>query len=206
MRKFLILYKISIIMLSLVFCIPVWAAEVASDTTVPVKSNNTVPPITAQGTSTSSIKPEITKQAAPKTKTPNAKTTTSVITKSLVSMITSQLGVSEKQAMAGISAIMTLVKQNLSATDYAALIGGAPELGKAAQNGVSANNSGGWLASIGALLGYKNIGQMAQLTQIFSQLGLSPDMVAKFIKVALQYVQGSGGSNLMGIMAKALKF
>jgi hypothetical protein len=187
----------------------------------PTVTENPVAPVAVEATAT----PAVTDVAAATTEAPaaTAPTTpevaepaatpeaTSEVTKGLLSMVTSQLGVSEQQATAGISALMGLVKQNLSATDYATLIGGAPDLGTvtsaapAAAPAPTADSSAGWLGSIGSMLGYSSVGQMAQLAQTFSQLGLPADMVAKFLKVALEYVQGTGGTALMGLMAGALK-
>jgi hypothetical protein len=200
--------------------IPAGAAETTPEVTTTSADVTTTTPAAAAGVVVPTDAAAATEQAAPiaagATATPvappeaapvPAAAANSAVTKGLVSMVTSQLGVSEQQATAGIGALMGLVKQNLSATDYAALIGGAPDLGAAAQAAPAApatDSSGGWLGSIGSMLGYKSVGQMAQLNQVFSQLGLSTDMVAKFIQVAMQYVQGSGGTALMGVMAKAL--
>lgn len=133
-------------------------------------------------------------------------------TGSLLSMLTSQLGVSEQQAGGGIGALMDVVKQNLAGSDYTQLIGGAPDLGTLAQSATppapeqSSSGWGGLLGSAGSLLGgqHQALGQAAQLTQTFSQLGLSADQVGQFAKIALQYVQGSGGTGLMKILAGAL--
>lgn len=133
----------------------------------------------------------------------------------LLGMLTGQLGVSEQQASGGINALMDVVKQNLPGGDYSQLIGGAPDLGALAKADAPApaapQGSSGWgglLGSAGSLLGgqHQALGQAAQLTQSFSQLGLSTDMVGKFAKVAMDYVQGSGGTGLMKLLAKALPF
>jgi len=129
----------------------------------------------------------------------------------LLGMLTGQLGVTEQQAGGGIGALMNVAKQNLSGSDYTQLLGGAPDLGALA--GIAApapapstGGLGGLFGSASSLLGGQSqgLGQLAQLTQAFSQLGLSPDMVGKFAKVALNYVQGSGGTALMQLLAGAL--
>jgi hypothetical protein len=128
----------------------------------------------------------------------------------LLGMLTHQLGISEQQASGGIGALMNVVKQNLAAGDYRRLLGGAPDLGTLAGAAPPAaapapsGGMGGLLGSAGSLLGHPGLNQMGQLTQSFAGLGLSPDMVAKFAKVALQYVQGSGGADLMKLLARAL--
>jgi len=129
----------------------------------------------------------------------------------LLGMLTNQLGVTEQQASGGIGALMGVAKQNLPGSDYTQLLGGAPDLstlaGAAAPVAASGSGGlGGLFGSAGSLLGGQNqsLGQLAQITQSFSQLGLSPDMVGKFAKVALDYVQGSGGTALMKLLAGAL--
>jgi hypothetical protein len=199
--------------------IPAFAAEMApaaaaAEIVAPVVTENPAP-VAVAGTAAepvTNIEPAATPAAnAELTAAPTASAEPAAATNlGLLSMVTSQLGVSEQQATAGISALMGLVKQNLSATDYATLIGGAPDLGAVANATApdaapAPSSSGGWLESIGSMLGYKSVGQMAQLAETFSQLGLPADMVAKFLKVALEYVQGTGGSALVGLMSGALK-
>lgn len=109
---------------------------------------------------------------------------------------------------------MDLAKQHLSGVDYTRILSGVPALGAAiaavspalAQAPVASSGGVDWLGHISYWTGNTKLGQMAQLAQIFSQLGLSSDMVGKFLKITLDYVQGSGGTNLMGLLAGALKF
>jgi hypothetical protein len=191
--------------------IPAFAAEMApaaaaAEIAAPVVTENPAPVAVAVAGTAAEPVTNIESAATPAANAEPAAATNL----GLLSMVTSQLGVSEQQATAGISALMGLVKQNLSATDYATLIGGAPDLGTVANATApdaapAPSSSGGWLESIGSMLGYKSVGQMAQLAETFSQLGLPADMVAKFLKVALEYVQGTGGTALVGLMSGALK-
>jgi Protein of unknown function VcgC/VcgE (DUF2780) len=129
----------------------------------------------------------------------------------LMEMLTGQLGVSQQQASGGIGALLDVAKQNLAGADYGRLMAGAPDLATLAGAAApaapqSSGGLGGLLGSAHSLLGGSSggLGQMARLTQTFHQLGLSPDMVGKFAKVAMDYVQGTGGSALTKLLAGAL--
>jgi len=45
----------------------------------------------------------------------------------------------------------------------------------------------------------------ASLAGPFSQLGLSPDMLGKFVPVILDYVGGKGGASVQSLLAGVLK-
>ncbi len=113
----------------------------------------------------------------------------------LIGMLTSQLGVSNEQALGGAAALFGLAKQSLSAGDFSnvtkSLPGVGSLLGAASMGGDSSNtNSGGGLASVA--------GQ-------FSSLGLSPDMAGKFVPVVLDYAKSAGGDNTMSLLQGVLK-
>lgn len=145
----------------------------------------------------------------------------------LLGMLTSQLGISEQQANDGMKAIMDLAKQHLSSADYTRILAAAPDLGSLAaptaapvppnasttaaptKVDIPADNS----EVTGTLLGYasywmgsSNLGQMAQVAQIFSQLGLSTEMIGKFTQIALTYANSAGGKEIMELLAGAVKF
>ena len=52
--------------------------------------------------------------------------------------------------------------------------------------------------------GSKKLGGMAGLTGAFGKLGLSGDMVGKFVPIILDYVKGKGGEQVMGLLKGAL--
>lgn len=54
--------------------------------------------------------------------------------------------------------------------------------------------------------GTSSLGQMAQLAQVFTQLGIPADTVAQFMQIALGYVNSTGGQEVMNLLSGALKF
>ncbi len=48
-------------------------------------------------------------------------------------------------------------------------------------------------------------GGLASVAGAFESLGLSPDMVSKFIPVITQFVQSKGGANVASLLLSALK-
>ncbi len=114
----------------------------------------------------------------------------------LIGMLTSQLGVSNEQALGGTAALFGLAKQSLSAGDFSSVTKSLPGigslLGMASMGGASSENAsaGGGLASVA--------GQ-------FSSLGLSPDMAGKFVPVVLDYAKSAGGDNTMNLLQSVLK-
>lgn len=136
----------------------------------------------------------------------------SAITGNLLGMLTSQLGINEQQATQGMAALMDLAKQHLSTTDYTKLLSGAPDLGtlsKAAEAFAKpqvATITGSLLGYAASYLGGDSANQMAQMVHTFAQWGLTADMVSKFLKIALDYVNIVGGPDLMKILSGALQF
>lgn len=80
-----------------------------------------------------------------------------------------------------------LAKSRMSAGDFTALSDSVPEMPALLSAAPAPSPIGG--------------GGMAAT---FLQLGLTPDMVQKFIPVVVQYVQGSGGSAVAGALQSAL--
>ncbi len=111
-------------------------------------------------------------------------------TTSLINMLTSQLGVTDKQAEGGVGSILGYAKKALSSSDYSTLASAIPnsdELIKAAPEAI------------------KNISKgagMSTLASSFSSLGLGGDMVGKFVPVVMDYFKGSGKLDAIGILTK----
>lgn len=133
-------------------------------------------------------------------------------TSNLLGMLTSQLGITEQQATQGMAALMDLAKQHLSTTDYTKLIGGAPDLETLVKAATAlakpqvATTTGTLWEYATSMIGGANVNQMVQMASTFAQWGLSADMVGKFLKIALDYVNGVGGPELTQLLAGALKF
>jgi len=127
----------------------------------------------------------------------------------LVSSLTSQLGVTEAQAIGGSGAILGLAKDRMSPGDFGQVSDAVPGMDSllAAAPAVGGSSGGGLLGAAGALGavgGMGSLGSLASLAGPFSDLGMSPDMVTKFVPVILDYVQSTGGDTVMGLLKNSL--
>ncbi len=113
----------------------------------------------------------------------------------LIPTLTSQLGVNNDQAEGGMGALLNVAKDSLSDGEFSNLSAGIPGMetllaaapalaGKGGMGGLSdmASSLGGAAASLGGL---------GELTKQFEALGLSPDMIAQFAKIAVNYFMNS---------------
>ena len=130
----------------------------------------------------------------------------------LIQQLVSSLGVNEDQAKGGAGLLFNLAKDKLGSGDFQQLtnaipgvqdlLGAAPASGGGSMMGAL----GGVASSLGGSLGGKmeGLGDLANLAGGFSQLGLSSDMVGKFVPIVLSFVQNQGGDAMKGILEKVL--
>jgi len=121
----------------------------------------------------------------------------------LVGMLTKELNVTQDQATGGAGALFGLAKSRLKPEEFSQVSDAVPGMDgflKAApkQGGGSSFGSLGSALSGGA-------GGLASVAGAFGSLGLSPDMVSKFIPVITQFVQAKGGSSVASLLMGALK-
>jgi hypothetical protein len=125
----------------------------------------------------------------------------------LVKMLTSQLGVSDKQATGGAGLILQLAKSKLGGADFGKVASAIPDVEKllsaAPKSGGIAGAIGGLTSSLGG--GAGQLGNIAALAGGFKKLDLDPGLISKFVPIILQFVQSKGGSNVKGILEKVLK-
>jgi hypothetical protein len=138
---------------------------------------------------------------------------------SLTDKLVADLGVTPTQASGGAGAIFGAAKTNMSPTDFAqvsdavpdmnSLLGAAPAMGgvgalggaSALGGGVPGLSGGG----VGGMAGMAaGAGALGGLAGPFGDLGMSPDMVGKFVPVIMDYVQTSGGAATAGLLQGAL--
>ena len=130
----------------------------------------------------------------------------------LIKQLIGNLGISEEQAKGGAGLLFNLAKEKLGSGDFQQLaekvpgitdlLNAAPEPGKG--GGLMGTLSGA-ASAFGSLGGkMEGLGNLAQLAGGFSQLGLSADMVGKFLPIVLSFVQNQGGESLKGLVEKAL--
>ncbi|HRQ05389.1 MAG TPA: DUF2780 domain-containing protein [Nitrosomonas halophila] len=105
----------------------------------------------------------------------------------LTEVLMQQLGVTQQQAQGGAGALLQLAESRMSAKNFTALSNSIPDM----QSLLDAAPAAGVLGSGG-------------MAGTFLQLGLTPDMVQKFIPTIVQYVEGTGGSTLATALRSAL--
>ena len=136
----------------------------------------------------------------------------------LIQQLVSSLGVNEDQAKGGAGLLFNLAKDKLGAGDFQQLADKVPGvidlLGSTPAPSASASAGGGMMGALGGMasslgaggLGDKlgGLGDLAGLASGFSQLGLSSDMVGKFVPVVLSFVQSQGGDSMKGLLEKVM--
>lgn len=135
--------------------------------------------------------------AATTTKTTEATTSTS----SLTSMLTNQLGVTNTQASGGVGSILTYAKSALTPSKFSTLSSAIPDASSLMSMAPSSDSS--TLSSLTSSLGEKSSSaiQLAALTSQFSSLGMSSNMVSKFVPIILNYFKGSGATDASSILS-----
>lgn len=136
----------------------------------------------------------------------------------LIQQLVSSLGVNEDQAKGGAGLLFNLAKDKLEADDFQQLADKIPGisdlLGAAPAPSTAASAGGGMMGALGGIasslgaggLGDKmgGLGDLANLASGFSQLGLSSDMVGKFVPIVLSFVQNQGGDGIKDLLGKVM--
>jgi hypothetical protein len=124
-------------------------------------------------------------------------------TDKLIGSLTDLLGVSGEQATGGAGAVFREAKNNMSAADYSQLLSAIPGIDTLIQAAPEVSNLAG---SASSLLGGSSgtVKGISALTDSFAKLGLSPDMVNKYVDVILNFVQSEAGQQTMTMLKSAL--
>lgn len=124
-------------------------------------------------------------------------------TDKLIGSLTDLLGVSGEQATGGAGAVFREAKNNMSAADYSQLLSAIPGIDSLIQAAPEVSNLAG---SASSLLGGSSgtVKGMSALTDSFAKLGLSPDMVNKYVDVILNFVKSEAGQQTMTMLKSAL--
>jgi hypothetical protein len=115
---------------------------------------------------------------------------------SLLNLLTSNLGVSNSQAVGGASAILTKAATNMSQADVSSLTSAIPSISSLISSTVSSQSGQNML---GSLVSSTSLGSQ------FSALGMDSSMVGKFIPIILQFINTEAGSTIMKSVQSALK-
>jgi len=111
----------------------------------------------------------------------------------LMKLVTSQLGVTQNQAMGGVGSELTLAKEKLPSGDFNALakaVPGSDSYMKAAKD-------------LGAVTG--PVGDKAGLQAAFQRLGMESGMVDKFADLLSDFAGKMGGEPVKNALAAVLK-
>ncbi len=129
--------------------------------------------------------------------------TASADTGKLIGSLVDLLGVTETQAEGGAGAVFREAKNNMSASDYSQLLSALPGIDSLIG---AAPKAGGLASSASSLFGGSSdsAGGMAALTDSFDKLGLSPDMINKYVEIILDFAQSEGGQQAMSLLKNAL--
>jgi hypothetical protein len=112
----------------------------------------------------------------------------------LLSLLTSNLGVSNSQAMGGASAILTKAATNMTQADVNSLTSAIPSI-----SSLITTSSQSGQNMLGSLVSSTSLGSQ------FSALGMDSSMVGKFIPIILQFINTEAGSTIMNSVQSALK-
>ena len=117
----------------------------------------------------------------------------------LTAALSKEIGATPEQSAGAAGALFGAAKSQMKPTDWAQVakaVPGMTSLLKAAPAGKKGD-------PLSQLAG--GAGGLASAAAAFSQLGLSPDLVAKAIPVLTSFVTKSGGANVGNLLAAALK-
>lgn len=130
----------------------------------------------------------------------------------LIQMVMKQLGIDETQAKGGLGMIFDLAQSNLGKDDFqqvSKLVPGIDDMLKTAASARGSGKSGGGLMDMVGAVASKvlggNLGNLTELVSGFQKLGLSADMVAKFVPIVLKFVEERGGGAVKDLLGKVLK-
>ena len=121
----------------------------------------------------------------------------------LVGMLTRELNVTQDQATGGAGALFGLAKSRLKPEEFSQVSDAVPGMDGFLQ-AAPKQGGGSALGSLGSALSGES-GGLTSVAGAFGSLGLSPDMVSKFIPVIMQFVQSKGGTSVASLLMGALK-
>jgi hypothetical protein len=121
----------------------------------------------------------------------------------LVGQLTNGLSVTPQQATGGAGALFGLAKSKLSPADFGKIAAVVPGMDSFLKAAPSTGGGSGLSSLTGSLPG--NVGGLASAATSFQKLGLSPDMVGKFVPILTSFVQSKGGDNVASLLSGALK-
>jgi len=140
---------------------------------------------------------DVTNAISQKTSTPHA---TSTQTSGLTEMLSKQLNISDKQASGGVGSILNYAKSALTLNKFQTLKSAIPDAQSLMNMVPKDNSTAGGLSSLTNAMGGNSVSKMAGLASQFSSLGLSNDMISKFVPIIMQYFKSSNKTEAGNIL------
>jgi hypothetical protein len=128
----------------------------------------------------------------------------------LIGALASEIGATPKQATGAAGSLFSLAKTRLKPEEWTKVAGAVPgidDLLKAAP-AAAAGTSGAAVPGGAAIPGASSLGALGGLSSVagaFQTLGLKPDLALKAVPVLTKYVGKTGGADVAGLLAGALK-
>ena len=136
----------------------------------------------------------------------------------LVELLNQQINeINPDQAAGGAGLIFKILQNKLDPQDFSSLSAALPGVMDLIQKAPAEESSGGGLmGALGGLAGalggssgaagqLGQLGQFASLAGGFSKLGLSPEMIGRFLPIVMQFIRSEGGEQILKIAQKVLK-
>jgi len=119
----------------------------------------------------------------------------------LVSLLTKDLGVTEKQATGGAGALFNLAKNSLDKKDFGKVSDAVPGIDKMMEAAPKIGKLGGVSNMVSSLGGSSGkLLAAASLVPQFSKLGMGEGMINKFIPPILSFAKSKGGDTAMNLL------
>jgi hypothetical protein len=121
----------------------------------------------------------------------------------LVGDLTKGLSITPHQATGGAGALFGLAKSRLSPADFSKIAAVVPGMGSFLKAAPATSHKGG-LSSLTSSLP-SSLSGLESAASAFQKLGLSPEMVSKFVPILTSFVQSKGGAGVASLLSGALK-
>jgi hypothetical protein len=123
----------------------------------------------------------------------------------LPNQLTQNLSITPDQAKGGAGLLFQLAKNKLGGDDFGKVAGAVPGIEDMIK-AVPSDGPGAMVGNVASSLGVGGgLQDLAGLAGGFSKLGLSPDLVQKFVPIVLSFAQSKGGDVVKNLLAGVLK-
>lgn len=121
----------------------------------------------------------------------------------LVNDLTKGLSITPHQATGGAGTLFSLAKSRLNPADFSKISAVVPGMSSFLKSAPSTSGGSGLSALSGSIPG--GMGSLASAATAFQKLGLSPEMVSKFVPILTNYLQAKGGAAVASLFSGAVK-